>query len=356
MIESFAYTGLPCRILFGEGVLTRLRAEVEALGCSRLLVVSTPRQAAKVTRLIDSVGDCVAGTFAGAEMHTPVAVTERAMAAFAACDADGVLAFGGGTAVGLSKAIAWRNDAPQIVLATTYAGSEATPILGQTADGLKTTLRDARILPEVVFYDPALTLDLPVSTSVTSGMNAIAHAVEALYAPDANPVSSLMAVEGARALLSALPRIADDPTDRAARAEALYGAWLCGTVLGTVGMSLHHKLCHVLGGSFALPHAETHTVILPHALAYNAVAAAGAIVPLAGILGDDPALALHRMAGKLGASTSLAALGMREDDLDRAADLATTNSYPNPRPIERQAIRRLLQRAWTGAPPGAEPL
>ena len=240
--------------------------------------------------------------------------------------------FGGGSTIGLGKAIAYRNDAPQIVVATTYAGSEVTPILGQTENGVKTTVRDARILPEVVIYDPDLTLGLPVAMSVTSGLNAMAHAVEALYAQDRNPVSSLMAVEGIRALKEALPRIMADPTEASARSQALYGSWLCGTVLGTVGMALHHKLCHTLGGSFDLPHAETHAIVLPHSAAYNAAAAADALQPAADLFGGSVGGGLYDFAASLGAPLALRDLGLQEADLDRAADLAVRNPYWNPRP------------------------
>ena len=209
----------------------------------------------------------------------------------------------------------------------------------------------AWILPEVVIYDPDLTLGLPVAMSVTSGFNAMAHAVEALYAQDRNPVSSLMALEGIRALKEALPKIVAAPRDSDARGSALYGSWLCGTVLGTVGMALHHKLCHTLGGSFDLPHAETHTVILPHSAAYNAAAAADALAPAAALFGGDLGGGLWDLAGELGAPRALKDLGLKEADLDRAADLAAKNPYWNPRPIERNAIRALLQRAWAGTRP-----
>jgi maleylacetate reductase len=216
---------------------------------------------------------------------------------------------------------------------------------------VKTTVRGASILPEVVIYDPELTLGLPVAMSVTSGFNAMAHAVEGLYAQDRNPISSLMALEGIRALKEALPRIVASPRDPRARGAALQGSWLCGTVLGTVGMALHHKLCHTLGGSFDLPHAETHTIILPHSAAYNAVAAAEALAPAAALFGGDLGGGLYDLAGDLGAPRALRDLGLREADLDRAADLAANNPYWNPRPIERDAIRALLQRAWEGARP-----
>ncbi len=347
-MRPFTYTGLPARILFGEGVLARLRDEIDALGCRRLLVISTPRQGDTIKSLLTGVEDLLAGYCRDAAMHTPVEVTERALAQFHAVEADGLLAFGGGTAVGLAKALALRTGVPQIAIATTYAGSEVTPVVGQTEAGLKTTLRDPRILPKLVLYDPALTLALPVDASITSGVNAIAHAVEALYAPDANPVSTMMALEGIRAIVAALPAIKAQPLDMAARGGALYGAWLCGTVLGAVGMSLHHKLCHTLGGSFALPHAETHTVLLPHVIAYNSVAAQRQLAPLKSILGNNPASGLQQLAAALGAPTSLRALGLAESDLDRAAELATAKPYPNPRTIEYAPIRALLQSAWAG--------
>lgn len=351
MLDRFAYTTLPARILFGPGIAAQLAGEIETLGCRRLLLVSTPGQRDKAQAIAQPLERRIASHFAHATMHTPVEVTEAALAEFRDVDADGVLAFGGGTAVGLAKAIALHTGCRQAIVATTYAGSEVTPVLGQTAAGMKTTVRDPRLLSDLVLYDPELTLDLPLPTSITSGFNAIAHAVEALYAPDRNPVSSLMALEGAQAMVGALPRIAADPQHLPARTRALYAAWLCGTVLGAVGMSLHHKLCHTLGGSFGLPHAEVHTVILPHALAYNTPAAVAELAPLAQALGDDPARALHRLARDLGAPTSLAALGMAESDIDRAATLATQNTYPNPRPVERGAIRDLLARAWQGEQP-----
>lgn len=351
MVTSFIHHSLPARIVFGPGTSQGLADELRLLGVRRALILSTPAQAADAHALASRLGALAAGVFAHAAMHTPVTVTEQAMAAFADTGADGVVALGGGSTIGLGKAIAYRNGAPQIAIPTTYAGSEVTPILGQTENGEKTTLRHPSVLPRAVIYDPDLTLGLPVAMSVTSGLNAMAHAVEAVYAQDRNPVSSLMAVEGARALRDALPHIALTPGDARARAEALYGSWLCGTVLGAVGMSLHHKLCHTLGGGFNLPHAETHAVVLPHAVAYNAQAAAAELRPLADLFGGDLATGLHALARSLGAPLALKDLGLREEQLDLAAEQASHRPYPNPRPIEREAIRALLQRAWEGAPP-----
>ncbi|MBB6319010.1 MAG: maleylacetate reductase [Paraburkholderia tropica] len=351
MTASFTYDMHPGRILFGPGTLDAVADEIARLGAKRALILSTPSQRADAQKLAAQIGPLAAGVFSEAAMHTPVAVTRDALAAFDAARADCLVSLGGGSTIGLGKAIAWRNDAPQIVVATTYAGSEVTPILGQTEDGIKTTVRDPKILPEVVIYDPALTLGLPVAMSVTSGLNAIAHAVEGVYARDRNPVTSLMAVEGVRALRDALPAIVSRPDDLAARSRALYGSWLCGSVLGAVGMSLHHKLCHTLGGSFDLPHAETHAIVLPHSAAYNANAAAQELQPLAQLFGGSIGGGLYDFARSLGAPLALRDLGLTSAQLDAAADLAVRNPYWNPRPVERDAVRALLQRAWEGTRP-----
>ncbi|HVV92426.1 MAG TPA: maleylacetate reductase [Hyphomicrobiales bacterium] len=353
-MEAFVYNSLPSRVIFGAGMLARLGAELERLGCRRAFLLATPQQESVVRDLVSALGDRAAGIFAGAAMHTPVDVTVAALAAFEAAGADCTVAVGGGSTTGLGKALALRTDKPQVVIPTTYAGSEMTPILGQTEGGRKTTLRSPKVLPEVVLYDVDLTLTLPPALSATSGMNAIAHAVEALYAEDRNPIVSVMAEECIAALGRALPKIVADPADKEARSDALYGAWLGGTCLGLIGMALHHKLCHVLGGSFELPHAETHTVVLPHALAYNEPAAPAAAARIARALGAaDGAQALYDLAKKLGAPTSLKALGMPESGIDRAADLAVENPYWNPRPLDRAAIRGLLARAWAGERPAA---
>ena len=354
-MTPFVYSGLPARVIFGSGTLAELGEEIQRLGCSRALLLSTPQQEGEAKALAARLGPLAAGLFAHAAMHTPVEVTERAVQAARDANADITVALGGGSTTGLGKAIALRTDLPQIVIPTTYAGSEATPILGETKDGLKTTQRSMKVLPEVILYDVDLTLTLPAGLSATSGMNAIAHAVEALYARDTNPVTSLMAEEAIRALSSALPAIVRNPRDAEARSDALYGAWLCGICLGTAGMALHHKLCHILGGTFDLPHAETHTVVLPYATAYNAAAAPEAMKRLARALHtDDPVGGLYRLERSLKTPASLKELGMPESGLDKAADLALANRYWNPRPLERGAIRALLDDAWAGRPPSPQ--
>ena len=348
---AFTYQANPARVVFGDGTLAALPDEVARLGLSRALVLATPAQEADAHRTATLLGPRAAGVFAGATMHTPVEVTERAVAVARDLRADGVVAVGGGSTTGLAKAIALRTDLPQIVVPTTYAGSEMTPILGETKDGAKLTQSSPRALPEVVIYDVALTLTLPHALSGTSGINAIAHAVEALYARDRNPVISLLALDGIARLARALPSIVDDPTDRAARADALQGAWLCGLCLGAVGMALHHKLCHTLGGGWGLPHAETHTAVLPHALAYNAPAIPETIERLATVLGPDPARALYDLAARVGAARGLGALGLPADAVELVADAALANPYWNPRPLEWDPITRLLRDAHAGTPP-----
>ena len=355
-MEDFVYTAQPIRVVFGHGTVNRLAEEVRALGRSRALVLSTPPQRGQAQAIAASLGPLAAGVYSEAAMHTPVEVTARAVELARALGADCTIAVGGGSTTGLGKAIALATGLDQVVVPTTYAGSEMTPILGQTERGVKTTQRSPAILPEVVIYDVDLTLTLPPALTATSGLNAIAHAVEALYAQDRNPIVSLMAEEGIAALARSLPVLVDAGEDPAARSDALYGAWLCGACLGAVGMALHHKLCHTLGGSFDLPHAETHAVVLPHAAAYNAVAAPDAMSRIARALAaDDAARGLYDLAGRLGAPRALRDLGMPEDGIERAADLAVQNPYWNPRPVERGAIRDLLARAWSGAPPQAEP-
>ena len=354
MQSGFVFSGLPMRVLFGTGTIARLPEEVARLGMRRPLVLSTPEQRAQAEGIIARLGDATSGGYFGARMHTPVTVTEDALAVLSERRADGLVAFGGGSTTGLSKAIALRTDLPQVAIPTTYAGSEMTPILGETRDGEKHTLRSDKVLPETTIYDVDFTVGLPAAMSVTSGLNAIAHAVEALYAPDRNPVISLMSETAIASLVRALPAVLEHPGDVAARTEALYGAWLCGVALGTVGMGLHHKLCHTLGGSFDLPHAQTHAVVLPYALAYNATAAPEAVAALRRVFGDgDVAVALHAFGRRIKAPASLSELGLREGDLDRAADLAAARPYPNPRALERSAIRALLDDAYHGRAPGS---
>ncbi|HFT8010072.1 TPA: maleylacetate reductase [Burkholderia cenocepacia] len=351
---DFLYQARAARVIFGAGSLAHLEREVPALGAQRAIVLCTPEQRDLAEHIVERLGARAAGLYDRATMHVPIEIARDAQAFARSRDADCAVAIGGGSTIGLGKAIALESGLPILAIPTTYAGSEMTPIYGLTEGGVKRTGNDARVLPKTVIYDPALTVTLPVELSVTSGLNAIAHAAEGLYANNANPVMSLVAEEGIRALARGLPGVRRDPADLDARGQALYGAWLCGMVLGNVGMALHHKLCHTLGGSFDLPHAPTHTVVLPHALAYNAAHAPDAMQRIARAIGtDDAARGLYALARDNGAPVSLKAIGMREADLDRAADLAAANPYWNPRPIERDGLRALLQDAFDGNLPGS---
>ncbi len=350
-MAAFVFPGMRSRVVFGTGTLATTATEIERLGDKRALVLSTPGQARSAGRLAEQLGHLAAGVFAEAAMHTPTDVTERALAAYREMGADCVVSLGGGSTIGLGKAIALRSGADQIVIPTTYAGSEMTDILGETQDGRKTTRRDPAIQPETVIYDVDLTLTLPVSVSVVSGLNALAHAAEGLYAIDRHPLIALMAVDAARRFATALPAIVRDGKDKAARTDALQAAWLCGAVLGGSSMAIHHKLCHVLGGSFGLPHAETHAVMLPHTVGFNAAVAASELAPLGTIFGGSPGQGLFDFASALGAPSRLQDLGLAEADLDRAADIAVQSPYANPRPFQRADIRALLQDAWAGNRP-----
>jgi len=351
---DFVFTAQPSRVVFARGSLARLPQEVESLGARRALVLCTPQQVDQARTASDLLGAASAGVFAGAEMHVPIESARRARAHAKEVGADCAVAIGGGSTIGLGKAIALESSLPIIAIPTTYAGSEMTPIYGITAEGEKKTGRELKVLPRVVIYDPELSVGLPVQLSIVSGINAIAHAAEGLYARDGNPVMSLMAEEGIRALAGGLRGVKAYAKNIYARSDCLYGAWLCGTVLGHVGMALHHKLCHTLGGSFNLPHAETHTVVLPHALAYNSAAAPEAMTRIArAIDASNAPRGLFNLAASLGAPTALRDIGMKEADLDRACAVALSNPYWNPRPIERDALRLLLQNAWEGRPPSA---
>jgi maleylacetate reductase len=351
-MQRFTHEALPGRVVFGRGRSAELPDEVRRLGLARVLVLSTPGQAALAQGIATALGTLAAGVHPHAVMHVPEAVADAAVQEATRLQADGIVAIGGGSTIGLGKAIALKTGLPQLALPTTYAGSEMTPIWGMTRAGVKTTGRDHKVLPRTVIYDVDLSAALPPRICAVSGMNAIAHCVEGLYAAEASPLVALMAEEGIRALALGLPGIVDNPHDLTARELALHGAWLAGCVLGLAGMALHHKLCHTLGGSFELPHAEVHSVMIAQVTDFNAAAAPEAMTRIARALGTDNAAAgLYALALRLGIPLSLRELGMREADLHRAADLATRNPYYNPRPVTRANVLALLEAAYEGRPP-----
>lgn len=351
-MNPFVYQSLPSRVVFGNGSINQLPAEVERLGAEKVLILCTPQQrdlASKATLILDKKA---VGVYDKAVMHVPIETAQYARELAASLGADCCLAIGGGSTVGLGKAIAMTSDMKIIAVPTTFAGSEMTPIYGITEGGLKKTGRDIRVLPKTVIYDPELLVTLPTSIAGPSGINAIAHSVEALYAQDKNPIISLMAEESIRALGRSLPKLVVNPGNTELISDALYGAWLAGACLGAVGMAIHHKLCHTLGGTFNLPHAEMHTIVLPHSVAYNREAAPEAMATIARALGvSDAATGLYDLARSLDVPMALSELGMSLEGLEKAADLATQNPYYNPRPIEKSAIFKLLSDAYAGRRP-----
>jgi maleylacetate reductase len=351
---EFVHESRPGRVVFGAGSVRHVEREVGALGSERALLLCTRSQRATAEAISARLGERSAGLFERVEAHVPIELAREARAQARERRADCAIAVGGGSTIGLGKAIALESGLPIVAVPTTYAGSEMTPIFGITEAGRKRTGSDLRVLPRTVIYDPELTLTLPIDVTVTSAINALAHAAEGLYARDANPITSLMAEESIRAIAEGLPAVHENVADLAGRGRLLYGAWLAGGVLGSVGMALHHKLCHVLGGTFDLPHAATHTVVLPHALAFNAPAAPEAMARIARALGtDDAPFGVYELARRHGAVLALRDLGMSAADLDTAADIASADPYWNPRPVDREAIRSVLQNAFEGAPPSA---
>ncbi len=351
-MDAFILESLPGRVVFGPGTLDRLAQEIEQLGAKRALVLSTPQQEALAQDIARRLGERCAGIFPRAVMHVPVEIAHAAREEADRLDADCLVAAGGGSTIGLGKAIALHSSLPILAIPTTYAGSEMTPIYGLTEAGLKKTGRDPRVLPKTVIYDPNLTLELPLGMSITSGFNAIAHAVEALYSDQPNPITAMIAEEGIRALALGMPRIAKNPLDHDGRSDCLYGAWLCGSVLATSGMALHHKLCHVLGGTWNLPHSETHTIVLPHVVAYNYNAAFEAMRRIERAMDtSNAATGIFDLMMQLNAPVALKDIGMRHDDLERAASLVMQSPYYNPRHTTRESILHLLDNAFFGRRP-----
>jgi alcohol dehydrogenase class IV len=349
---QFTYKSLPAHVTFGRGSRAGIGQELERLGITRAIVLSTPGQTWLADQVAREIGKRVAAVFPGAAMHTPVDVTASALEIVGSSGADGVLSVGGGSTIGLGKAIALRTDLPQLVVPTTFSGSEMTAVIGQTENGVKTTQKTMAVLPEAVIYDPDMVTALPGRVAGPSGMNAIAHSVEGLYAEEANPIVSMMAEESIRSMGRALPRILDNPNETDAWNEALYGAFLAGICLGSVGMAIHHKICHTLGGSFDLPHADIHCLMLPYSAAYNREAAPDAMSRIAKALdGEDGPTALYDLMQKTATKKSLKEFGLNEADLDRAADMATKNPYYNPRPVTREGVREMLQAAYEGRLP-----
>jgi alcohol dehydrogenase class IV len=355
-LRSFQYTTLPGHVVFGpDAARERLAEAVDHVGASRLLVIAAESERALAEALVAPLGDRVVATFSDVRPHVPVAVAQAARALAAQSRADAVLSVGGGSTTGTAKAVALTTGLPIVAVPTTYAGTEVTPVWGMTEDARKTTGRDLRVLPRVVVYDPVLTLTLPAHLSAVSGLNALAHSAEAFWAAGANPVTSVLAEESIRALSISLPEVVADPADLDARGDLLYGAWLAGAAFAVAGSGLHHKICHVLGGAYDLPHADMHAVVLPHAVAFLAPAVPEADRRIAAALGADPGIpaaqALLALSHAVGAPTALRDIGLSEAVLDEAATLVVEQAPREPRALDVADARALLQAAWSGDVP-----
>ncbi|WP_432824545.1 maleylacetate reductase [Dactylosporangium sp. CA-092794] len=337
---------LPCRVLSGPGARHDVPGELERLGARRVLVVATGSARAAADELAGALGGRLAARFDRPAVHTPVHVTAEALEVARGAGADVVVAIGGGSAVGLSKALAARTGMPQVVVPTTYAGSEVTPVLGETDNGVKTTRRDPALAPGTVVYDPELTLSMPPGLTRTSALNALAHAVEALWAPDATAATDALATEAATVVLDALPHVLADPAGLPARSRLQQAAWLAGLCLAQTRTGLHHQLTHVLGGAYGLPHAELHAMLLAHVMAFNLPFAPAAADRLSKVTGGDPVAAVAALARGYEGPTTLGALGVPRDGLPGIAERVVAAPYPNPRPLDPAELTALLEAAW----------
>ncbi|QPP11154.1 maleylacetate reductase [Streptomyces bathyalis] len=349
---QFEHTNLPQRVRFASGeAATALAEEVTALGASRVMVIASAAERELAGRI--AAGLPVTHWHHDVAMHVPLPVAERARAAASAHEADALVCVGGGSTTGLAKAVALTTGLPILAVPTTYAGSEATNVWGLTQNDHKTTGVDDRVLPRAIVYDPSLMITLPVDLSVASGLNALAHCVDSMWGPRADPVDRALAAEAIRALRIGLPQVVTDPTGLTGREHTLYGAYLAAVAFASAGSGLHHKICHVLGGMFDLPHAQTHAVVLPHVLAFNAPAAPEAEQRIAEAFGSDTALGgLTRLRAEVNAPAALRDHGMPEEGIPAAVE-AVRGAVPagNPRPVTTDRLTALLRAAWEGAEP-----
>lgn len=340
------------RIVFGVNAVAKLSEEIKTVGGTRAMVLCTPGAAARIAPIVDALGSTCAGVFDTVKPHCPQDAILAALERFRDLNADCVVAIGGGSSIDTGKPIAVETGKPAIAVPTTYSGAEMTQSYGMIIDGRKQSSRDPRAIARTVIYDPAMTTGLSPYATAISGMNSLAHCVEALYPEQLNPIATLLATEGIGALTAGLPASVAAPDDIAARTQVLYGAYLGGTVVTLVGIALHHRTCHVLGGSYGIAHGNANSVMLPHATAYNAPATPAAMAVLSNALGtDNPARALFDFAQSIGAPTDLKSLGMQESDLDAAAELAIEYTAYNPRALEFGPVREMLQNAYDGSRP-----
>ncbi len=350
-VPSFTYEGVPLRVVFGTGARHRLAEELDRLGLSQVVLIASGSSRVEADALAGVLDHRLTWRVDGVRQHVPAELAEQVSADAVGVGADGVVTLGGGSATGLGKAVA-RSGLPLVAVPTTYAGSEMTPIWGMTTGGRKETGRDLGVLPKTVVYDPELTLSLPVRTTAASGLNAVAHCMEAVWASGASPLSTPLALEAARALCESLPAAVAEPSSLKARSRVLVGACQAGMALASAGAGLHHRLCHVLGGRYDLPHAETHAALLPHVVAFNEPVLGPLAARMAVAVGVGRAsTGLYELASRLGLPLALSELGMPPEAVDEVAKEVAAAPPPNPRPVDQAALRSLLRAAWEGEGP-----
>lgn len=351
---QFNYTPVPSKAVFGENAALKLKEEVLSIGGSRMMIAGSKGMIARASHIIESLGEMCVAVFDGAEPHCPEAVAMAALEIYKESHADCIVAIGGGSTIGIGKAIALRTEAKFIVIATTPCGSESTPIHGMLIGNQKKTGRDRKVIANISIYDPCLTTSISAHHTGTIGMNSLAHCVEALYAQVKSPISDCFALEGIKALRQGLPDSIKNPHDLAARSMVLYGGMLSGYCVTLAGIAIHHKLCHVLGGHHGIPHGESNSVILPYAVAFNENAAPIAMKKIKSAFGAESASgALYDFATEIGVPKSLKELGMREEHLDVAAKETVETTPYNPKPVEVEPVREMLQQAYEGVRPTA---
>ena len=348
----FTYEGVPVRVVYGAGARHDLAAELDGLGLKKVVLIASESSRAEADAMVAALDHRVTWRVAGVRQHVPSDLAETVTADAMRVGADGVVTLGGGSATGLGKVVA-LTGLPLVAIPTTYAGSEMTPIWGMTTAGVKETRRDLRVMPKTVVYDPELTYGLPPLITAASGMNAIAHCLEALWSAGASPLTEPLALDATRGLCAALPAAVAEPWDPKARGRALVGACQAGMVLAGAGPGLHHKLCHVLGGRYDMPHAQTHAALLPHVVGFNEPLLGSLAARMAVAVGSGRAsTGVYDLGVRMGLTMALCELGMPEAAIGEVASLVAAAPPANPRPVEEAQLRAVLRAAWEGDAPG----
>jgi len=351
-LPTYVWDGQMSRAVFGVPAARSVAEELDRLGSGRALVIHGASQRALASELAADEAVCLVGAWDRVEQHVPQELANAAQERARTSDADALVALGGGSAIGLAKAVALETALPIVAVATTYSGSEATPIWGITSDGVKLTGRAPQVQPVVAIYDPRTTVTMPADVTAASGMNAVAHCVEAFYAPGASPVTDAIAAHGLRLLAHAIPRAVRDPADLHARSRAQHGAYLAGAGLAAAGADLHHSICHLLGGAYDLPHGPLHAVMLPHTVAQVAASAPDSMARIGEALGVPHVPgALFALGATVGTPSSLAELGFPPSAIEEAASLIVAKLATSPRPLPTTAVLGMLGDALAGRPP-----